>query len=73
MDYTIFFQRFICAKQLGWLVRSLAKNIQEEELKPWEEEEGRDLKDLSGKIKREGFRGVLEAKGKKCNMKIFKS
>ena len=67
MDYTIFFQRFFCAKQLGWLVKSFTKNSQEEELKPWEIEEGRELQDLFGKITRQGFRGVLEAKGKNCN------
>ena len=65
MDYTIFFQGFFCAKQLGWLVISLAKNSQEEELKPWEVEEGREMQNLSGKITRQGFRGVHEAKGNK--------
>ena len=55
-------------KQLSLLVRSLAKNIQEEEMKPWEVEEGREMQDLSGKIMRQGFRGVLEVKGNKCNI-----
>ena len=67
------FPTLFCAEQLSRLVRSLAKNIQEEEMKPWEVEEGRELQELSGKIKRQGFRGVHEAKGKNCNTKMFSS
>ena len=34
-------------------------------MKPWEVEEGREMQDLSGKITKHGFIGVLEANGKK--------
>ena len=40
-------------------------------MKPWEVEEGREMEDLSGKIMRQGFRGVHEAKRKKYNTEIF--
>ena len=36
-----------------------------EEFKPWEVKEGREMQELSGRIMRQGFRGVLESKGKK--------